>query len=1011
MQPDFRVGPGATRSLAYFTLLLAGAATLLSSPVMRDAAAQGGEEVDPPAEIGGTWWSVANGDRVVDMVRDDAADSVWAVGDGGLIRWSLSDGEFTQYLAPQNGLPSNRIRTIVRESTGMLWLGTARGLARFDPVTESVETFDPVSSPGMPGLSVTALVLSADGASIWVGFEQTWDPNAPHPDPAVPMGNFVGGGIARLSLTDRTWSDATTAVLETLPPGDESEPDFLTITSANVTALALGSDGALWVGGRPYFEWQRECPDESCAAGWILSGGGLAAQHEGTWRRWRSSLDPVTGCYGNYVTALEADIDRRMWVGTAGDGMLMMRDPDQPTTCASGQAYYLERKLSGETVLREGMRGRFIWSIGIDPTGKVWIGNGDRHNRGRGIVILDHKNTFHDSTASLKAWESDDVWSFLDLGGSGDPSPALTTSAAIGADGTHIFGTSDDQIGDGHGLYILEADGGTWRTLRTADSGLPSNHITDIAREPASGAIWFATAERGVARWDVATGIWSAWTAFAPAGEVTTIATSTSSGFARVPIDLEDEDAFLVAFPDAEPWATIGDSETRYRIKNFIPRRSGLGPFLQIDPPLTDAAPAAAAVHRIIRGPASDRSTRIAIDDAGSVWVGALKKTWQVSSGGGCPAYPDCWLDGGVGRYSADAGWKVFDPSNSDFLDRDIASVDIDNASRTWLAQSDLSASGHGFAVYDPASVAWTLHGVSVDLTAGNGAADIGVDPVTGNVWTAHFPVEGIARLPDGRPVHVFYGGGVARWDGARWESFTKRKAGSTMRAQGDHGTFFQVLVERAHGRVWAGGWDARGGPETFHWPSGRGVNAVVNWCPVDTCVPSAWENRAWREEGQVGALEIDRQARVWVGVHRRGLGIVPAVGGIKLNEADSWSRIDVVSSASGLPSNEITALEPNPDGMWVGTLKSGATLWRSGSPPNPSETPPATESITPTDAAPSGTPSATPSPDGPSPSPTPRPTSDEPTPTPEPSATPAGQCGSTGTCSIHLPFAWRPRR
>lgn len=989
--------------------ILAAAATTIGAPAGPPfATAQSGEAADPPAEIGGTWWSVANGDRVVDLVRDGRdPDILWAAGDGGLVRWSLAGGTFTQYLAPQDGLPSNKIRAIAREPSGTLWLATARGLARLDPVTDGVEILDPLNSPGMPGLSATAFALSEDGGSLWVGFEQTWDPDAAHPAPDSSPGAFSGGGIARLNLAERTWSDATSAVREALPPGDDSEADFLTIPSPNITALEIGSDGALWVGSRPFYEWQRACPDGACAAGWIQSGGGLAALHDGVWRRWRASLDPVSGCYGTNVTALAADIDGRMWVGTAGDGMLMMLGPEQPATCASGQAYYLDRRLSGETVVREGLRGRFVRSIGVDAAGRVWVGNGDRPDRGRGIAILDHKSTFHDSSASLKPWDSDDTWTFLDLGDGGDPTPVIATSAVIGREGIHLFGTSDLRDGDGHGIYVLDEAAGTWRSLRTADHGLPSNHITDIARAEDGSTIWFATAERGVARWDVAADVWTAWRAFAPADDVTTILTATAAGFGRVPIDLADEDAFAAAFPEADPWVVIGDGSMRYRIVGFVPRRSGLGPFMDIDPPLAHAAESGAIVRRIIRGPASDRSTRIALEPDGSAWVGAKKKTWQVGESGRCPAYPDCWLDGGVARHSPDGGWSVFDPSNSDFLDRDIASVAIGVDDMTWLALSDLSASGHGLAAYDPESRTWTLHGVSVDLTAGDGAADVGVDPLNGDIWTAHFPIEDIARLPDGSPVRVFYGGGVGHWDGERWRSFTKRQSGSTLRAQGNHGTFFSILVDRHRHRVWAGGWDARGGRETFHWPTGRGVNAVVNWCPLDACAPGAWAHRAWADEGQVGAMSIDHAARAWIGVHRRGLGIVPARGGIKLNDGDAWTRIDVDSTAGGLSSNDITALETDLAGMWVGTLASGAALWRSASPPEATSTPRPTASFTP------GTPGPTVTtiPEDPSPTPPIRPTSDEPTPTAPPSATPPGPCGAAGICKLHLPFAWRPRR
>ena len=137
---------------------------------------------------------------------------------------------------------------------------------------------------------------------------------------------------------------------------------------------------------------------------------------------------------------------------------------------------------------------------------------------------------------------------------------------------------------------------------------------------PDGTGIWFATKERGVARWDIASGAWLSARAFAPDDIVASISAATASGFGRVPIDLVDESAFAAAFPVSDPWALIGDDPTRYRIVGYVPKRGSLGPFIDITPPLADDVATGTSVQRITRGPASDRSTRVVVHpDGGTV--------------------------------------------------------------------------------------------------------------------------------------------------------------------------------------------------------------------------------------------------------------------------------------------------------------------------------------------------------------------------------------------------------
>src|SRR5215831_4922165 len=66
------------------------------------------------------------------------------------------------------GLPQNSIQAILQTRDGYLWLGTERGLVRFDGVSFTV--FDKGNAPGMRNSNVQALYQDRQGV-LWVG---TW---------------------------------------------------------------------------------------------------------------------------------------------------------------------------------------------------------------------------------------------------------------------------------------------------------------------------------------------------------------------------------------------------------------------------------------------------------------------------------------------------------------------------------------------------------------------------------------------------------------------------------------------------------------------------------------------------------------------------------------------------------------------------------------------------------------------------------------------------------------------
>ena len=1045
--------PVARHALRAVIVAAAILATILDMSAHRSPSSM--QASDPAPDLPGSWRSVANGDRVNAMHKD--GDTLWVAAEaGGLVRWSLAAGTYVQYLHPQTPLPDNTVYDVAPAVGGGVWAATARGLVRFVPEREQWQVVTPATSPGMPARVVTAVAPLADG-TLWVGFAQEWDAGAPHPaskDGSV-RGAFLPGGIARFDPAANTWSSASQAEIVTLPGDPLADPRFKSLPSDNVTDLALDSAGTLWVGTRPYYAWDASnCHESDCLGQtdfWVLTGGGLAANKAGAWRRWYPTAETDTACYDRTIWSLAADADERMWVATQGHGVLLMRGFGQAWSCSSGQAYYIKPRGRPDPNVR-GLQGNVVRAIAVEAgAGRIWLSQGEGTDVGLGLTVLDPRATFDDSPGSPSWFDSDDVYTSWSVG---DPSARNRRASAIVVDdGRPIVGTIDDRNGDGDGVWLAErsaepAAPPAWRALRTADAGLPSNQITALADDPLGQTTWFAMKNRGVARWQRQTDAWTWWRAFREVGRVALVTSAAVKGEATVRVDVPSAVAFEALFPEELDLVRLGDATTVHTVMAFTPEGDGLSGRLTLSPTLNADVAVADAVVRVTRGPAGDRATQITLRNGSEPWMSALRNDALFQMTGtppSCPDYPDCWLDGGLAGL-VDGVWRVYDPHNSPLDYREAVAVEADQDGRIWVADGNLVATGFGLAVLDPTAGTWRKHQVTADFNAGNGVSDLAIDPESGHVWTAHYPVERRVAIGPGQPEQIVVaGGGVARFDGSRWKSWTKKDSASTMGTYGDYGVYNAVTVDRARGRVWAGGWSTLG--SVFHWPRGENVHAQLDACPLATCRARDWVGKRWLNDGLVSALGVDPTGRLWVGTHRHGRGVLPPVGGVKLLIGDAWHLVS--PDASGIPSGQIAALEVDGPSAWVGTLRHGAAVYAEAVVPSATPTaflPTAAPTLTPTQTpdpspTPSPSPDASPTGGGTEPTPTdpagltPSPTPTTPldatpdgppsataaatatpsaTPpveaTPSPAPTVLGRCPATG-CVIHLPSLWRLNR
>jgi hypothetical protein len=906
-----------------------------------------------PVPLDGGWRTFANGDRVNRILRD--GDVAWAATDGGgLVRWDIKSGTYRQFLAPQDGLVSNDVSDLSKAADGKLWLATGRALAQFDPATGGVVNYMPSNSAGMPARVVTAVKVAPDG-KVWVGFSQEWDAVTVNPRSKLP-GIFKKGGLARFDPATGRWDEETHAKAKSSGGigGDSAGEDYETIPSDNVTVIEIGSDGILWVGTRPNYVFDTiECPpdDLTCRpeGTWVLAGGGLAARQGNTWMNWFPVSAELT-CYSPTINDLAADVNGRMWVATGGRGLMLMKEGLRRTGCKNGAQPYYVRPVRDTP----GPRGNYVWSVDVDG-GKVWIGHSQGRDDGQGIGILEHNNTFDDSSAANqgKAWHFDDVWTFVNLDDGPVDSNGLVTALDVRGPGPVLIGTRDNRNGDGLGLRAYDPETSTWTALRTGDTGLPSNQVTDVAWNEAKSELWAAFRNRGVARWDGQA--WRSFRAFGRGRAVATVTLDVGKGKDRIPVDMTDQAAYDAAFPSTPRYVRLGDDPTLYRLTRSGLTTVGTSKYLDVTPKVTQAVKKGTLVFNVDRGPSSDVAAKLCFTGDGTVWATGRESIWL---GNSCPAAwgSECWLDGGLGKFDG-TKWTVYDQQTKDangktIPDQEVQSCAVDKQGRVWVGTGNpRKAEGDGVAYLDLTTGTWTSWRKGQGVTfGGNGVPDIDVDPQTGDVWLAHHASQFCEPPPFGGTCALIrLGGGVSRWNGTKWDIWQKPAA--NIKAFGTQGELSSVLVDRAAGRVWAGGWDAR--EKGFHWGQGFGLNAVINWCPLD-CTNGGWKNQVWPDDGDVVALELDNDGHLWAGTHRYGNGITPPEAGIKLYDGQSWRTY--TPENSGLPSNEITSLARQGETMWVGTRVNGLTLYSRTVPPTPTPTFPPTATpgeTTPTSVAP----------------------------------------------------------
>jgi ligand-binding sensor domain-containing protein/signal transduction histidine kinase len=253
-----------------------------------------------------------------------------------------------------DGMPSTHVHAIARTPDGFVWLGTAKGLVRFDGV--HFVSFQPKPPATLEDSVITCLLVDREGA-LWAGaasgtlFKETGQGLVP-----VNLGRFAarreleslaqdpqgaiwiatdGGGLVRLNQGDldvfttheglpsdqisavladpqgRLWAVAGGKLL-TFEQGHWCLPDGVPATLQPVLSIAPSRDQGLWVATLPEFSSGGQCLP-------------VFKLKQGQWSPELPAFPWKEDVSRSHVTALIEDQAGWLWCGTVGCGVVFRK--------------------------------------------------------------------------------------------------------------------------------------------------------------------------------------------------------------------------------------------------------------------------------------------------------------------------------------------------------------------------------------------------------------------------------------------------------------------------------------------------------------------------------------------------------------------------------------------------------------------------------------------------------------------------------------------------------------
>ncbi|MGH9628864.1 MAG: ligand-binding sensor domain-containing protein [Bryobacteraceae bacterium] len=290
----------------------------------------------------------------ISRIHQDRHGFLWLATHGRILyRFDTARESFTEFDIG-NDLPNEHqivATSIQQDESGIIWIGTWRGLVRIDPDTANVR-FHKRWSSGDPSVeAVYALAFDADGA-LFVSYgkllsrfdprSQTFTHDWPWADPGQALLLDPSGLLWSATRTGLKLFDPGTGMLRGALVHDPA--DRYSLRTNEVTSFRHDREGNLWVGTK---------------------GGGVSrfSQESLRFGAWRKGPGGVGTLSESNVRAIHVDRAGFVWLGTYGSGLNRFEP-------GSGKfQYYRHDPKDPRSLSRD-----VIFSVYEDRQGTLWAG-------------------------------------------------------------------------------------------------------------------------------------------------------------------------------------------------------------------------------------------------------------------------------------------------------------------------------------------------------------------------------------------------------------------------------------------------------------------------------------------------------------------------------------------------------------------------------------------------------------------------------------------------------------
>ncbi len=406
-------------------------------------------------------------DNRVNSIRRDSTGVMWLGTAGGV---SVFDGLSFTTLAAGNGLAGNEVSGTYQTATGEVWIGTSSGVSR--QRGDEIITYTTVD--GLAGDWVSTFFEDGQGR-LWIGTQGG-------------ISEFDGRSFERIStgfgsnvravVQDRDgliWI-ATSRGLATYD-GEEFANYTVEeggLPSGNITALYVASDGALWVGTK----------DQGA---FYMRAGRV------------TRVAPTDAPGPAEITCIAEDAQAKIWVGST-TGLYTIDDGAMQPMLVADDA--------GDRVIR---------SLYHDGISQMWVGTDEGLRRYDGFIFttLSNGQLAADRTTALVEDGAGTLWlgttdglrvvrdgavERVDLGAAGD---SVAVERLFVADGDQVWiGTNDGLVRYHRGTaqrfdkrtLLGQSDSLAQRTPQTRSTLVDSSFVRSVVQDR-RGAIWLATSD------------------------------------------------------------------------------------------------------------------------------------------------------------------------------------------------------------------------------------------------------------------------------------------------------------------------------------------------------------------------------------------------------------------------------------------------------------------------------------------------------------------------------------